>query len=63
MVSTRLAGIAGAAYSLSVNLAWSEGRTLGNGWIPLAIVIFEGWTHFEWPLKPIPAHIRLLGRY
>jgi simple sugar transport system permease protein len=38
-----LVGIAGAAYSLSVKLGWSEGHTLGNGWIALAIVIFGGW--------------------
>jgi len=38
-----LVGIAGAAYSLNVKLGWSEGHTLGNGWIALAIVIFGGW--------------------
>lgn len=38
-----LVGVAGAAYSLSVKLGWSENHTLGNGWIVLAIVIFGGW--------------------
>jgi len=38
-----LVGIAGAAYSLGVKLGWSEGHTLSNGWIALAIVIFGGW--------------------
>lgn len=43
VIGGALVGIAGAAYSLSVKLGWSEGHTLGNGWIALAIVIFGGW--------------------
>lgn len=39
-----LVGIAGAAYSLDVKIGWSEGHTLGLGWIALAIVIFGGWS-------------------
>lgn len=39
-----LVGISGAAYSLDVKIGWSEGHTLGLGWIALAIVIFGGWS-------------------
>lgn len=39
-----LVGMAGAAYSLSVKIGWSEGHTRGLGWIALAIVIFGGWS-------------------
>ncbi|MGD2076767.1 MAG: ABC transporter permease [Chloroflexota bacterium] len=39
-----LVGIAGASYSLSVKIGWSEGHTRGFGWIALAIVIFGGWS-------------------
>ncbi len=38
-----LVGCAGAAYSLSVKLGWSQGHTAGFGWVALAIVIFGGW--------------------
>jgi simple sugar transport system permease protein len=38
-----LVGMAGAAYTLSVNSKWNETDVLGNGWIALAIVIFGGW--------------------
>ena len=37
-------GIAGASYSFSVKIGWSEGHTRGFGWIALAIVIFGGWS-------------------
>ena len=43
VIGGALVGIAGAAYSLNAKLGWSEGHTLGNGWIALAIVIFGGW--------------------
>ena len=39
-----LVGIAGATYSLSIKIGWSEGATRGFGWIALAIVIFGGWS-------------------
>lgn len=38
-----LVGIAGAGYSLSVKLGWSDNHIVGFGWIALAIVIFGGW--------------------
>ena len=38
-----LVGIAGATYSLSIKLGWSDNHILGIGWIALAIVIFGGW--------------------
>lgn len=38
-----LVGIAGAMYSLSIKLGWSDNHILGLGWIALAIVIFGGW--------------------
>ncbi len=38
-----LVGIAGATYSLSIKLGWSDNHILGLGWIALAIVIFGGW--------------------
>ena len=43
VIGGSLVGIAGAAYSLRVKLGWSDGHTLGLGWIALAIVIFGGW--------------------
>jgi len=42
-----LVGFAGAAFSLSIKLGWSEGHTRGVGWIALAIVIFGGWHPFR----------------
>jgi len=42
-VGGALVGCAGAAYSLSVKLGWSQGHTAGFGWVALAIVIFGGW--------------------
>ena len=38
-----LVGLAGAGFSLNVNLGWREGLTSGQGWIALAIVIFGTW--------------------
>lgn len=43
LIGGALAGIAGATYSLNIKLGWSEGHTLGLGWIALAIVIFGSW--------------------
>jgi simple sugar transport system permease protein len=42
-VGGALVGLAGAAYSLDVELGWRENSTLGQGWIALAIVIFGTW--------------------
>jgi simple sugar transport system permease protein len=44
LIGGALVGIAGASYSFSVKLYWSEGHTRGFGWIALAIVIFGGWS-------------------
>jgi simple sugar transport system permease protein len=44
MIGGALVGIAGASYSLSIKIGWSEGITGGLGWIALAIVIFGGWS-------------------
>jgi simple sugar transport system permease protein len=42
-----LVGLAGAAYSLDVQLGWRENSTLGQGWIALAIVIFGTWKPYR----------------
>jgi simple sugar transport system permease protein len=42
LVGGSLVGLAGATYSLSVKLGWTEGLG-GEGWIALAIVIFGLW--------------------
>lgn len=42
-----LVGLAGAAYSLDVQLGWRENSTAGQGWIALAIVIFGTWKPFR----------------
>ncbi len=47
LIGGGLVGMAGATYSLSVKLGWSEGHVRGNGWIALAIVIFGGWHPFR----------------
>lgn len=44
IIGGAMVGIAGASYSLSVKIGWSEGITRGLGWIALAIVIFGGWS-------------------
>lgn len=44
LIGGALVGIAGAAYTLSVKIGWSDGHTSGLGWIALAIVIFGGWS-------------------
>ena len=44
LIGGALIGIAGASYSLSVKIGWSDGHTRGLGWIALAIVIFGGWS-------------------
>jgi len=44
LIGGSLVGIAGASYSLSIKIGWSEGITGGLGWIALAIVIFGGWS-------------------
>lgn len=46
-VGGSLVGLAGAAYSLDVQLGWRENATLGQGWIALAIVIFGTWKPFR----------------
>lgn len=37
------AGLAGAAFSLSIVPTWVDGMTAGRGWIALALVIFGFW--------------------
>ena len=44
VVGGALIGIAGASYSLSIKIGWTQGHTRGLGWIALAIVIFGGWS-------------------
>lgn len=44
IIGGALVGIAGASYTFSVKIGWSEGHTRGLGWIALAIVIFGGWS-------------------
>ncbi|MEK6256632.1 MAG: ABC transporter permease [Chloroflexota bacterium] len=44
IIGGALVGIAGASYTFSVKIGWSEGHTRGIGWIALAIVIFGGWS-------------------
>jgi simple sugar transport system permease protein len=44
LIGGALVGLAGAAYSLSVKIGWSDGHIRGLGWIALAIVIFGGWS-------------------
>jgi len=53
LIGGGLVGIAGAAYSLSVKIGWSEGHTRGLGWIALAIVIFGGWSPIRGALGAI----------
>lgn len=43
VIGGALVGMAGAAFSLDVQLGWRENLTLNYGWIALAIVIFGGW--------------------
>jgi len=43
IVGGAFVGMAGAAFSLDVQLGWRENLTLNYGWIALAIVIFGGW--------------------
>jgi ABC-type uncharacterized transport system permease subunit len=43
IIGGAFAGLAGAAFSLDVQLGWRENLTLNYGWIALAIVIFGGW--------------------
>lgn len=42
-----LAGIGGAQLSTAATLNWSEGMTVGRGYVAVALVIFAGWN----PLK------------
>jgi len=46
-----MAGIAGGYLSLAYRPSWSEGMTVGMGWIALAITIFAAWN----PLRAILA--------
>ncbi|RIH89091.1 ABC transporter permease subunit [Calidithermus roseus] len=44
-----MAGLAGAFLSLSYRPSWTDGMTVGLGWIAVALVIFVGWS----PLRAI----------
>ena len=44
-----LAGIAGAFLSLAYRPSWTDGMTVGLGWVAVALVIFVGWH----PLKAV----------
>jgi ABC-type uncharacterized transport system permease subunit len=44
-----LAGLGGAQLSTAVALSWSEGMTVGQGFVAVALVIFAGWN----PLKAV----------
>lgn len=43
LVGGMFAGIAGAAYSLTIVPTWVDGMTSGAGWIAIALVIFGFW--------------------
>jgi general nucleoside transport system permease protein len=43
LVGGALAGIGGAAFSLSITPQWVDGLTQGAGWIAIALVIFAFW--------------------
>jgi general nucleoside transport system permease protein len=43
LVGGALAGIGGAAFSLSITPQWVDGLTGGAGWIAIALVIFAFW--------------------
>ncbi|HRW18831.1 MAG TPA: ABC transporter permease [Dermatophilaceae bacterium] len=43
LVGGAFAGLAGAAFSLSIVPTWVDGMTAGRGWIALALVIFGFW--------------------
>lgn len=43
LVGGALAGIGGAAFSLSITPQWVDGLTEGAGWIAIALVIFSFW--------------------
>jgi ABC-type uncharacterized transport system permease subunit len=45
-----LAGLAGAFLSLAYRPSWTDGMTVGLGWIAVALVIFVAWS----PLRAIP---------
>jgi len=44
-----LAGLAGSFLSLAYRPSWTDGMTVGLGWIAVALVIFVGWS----PLRAI----------
>jgi simple sugar transport system permease protein len=39
-----LAGLAGAFLSLAYRPSWTDGMTVGLGWIAVALVVFVGWS-------------------
>jgi ABC-type uncharacterized transport system permease subunit len=43
LVGGALAGVGGAAFSLSITPQWVDGLTGGAGWIAIALVIFAFW--------------------
>jgi general nucleoside transport system permease protein len=38
-----MAGLAGAFLSIAYLSTWAEGMVAGQGWVPLALVVFGGW--------------------
>ena len=48
-----MAGLAGAFLSLAYRPSWTDGMTVGLGWIAIALVIFAGWS----PLRAVPGAI------
>lgn len=43
LVGGALAGLGGAQLSTAATLNWSEGMTVGRGYVAVALVIFAGW--------------------
>jgi len=43
LIGGAFAGVAGATFTLAITPQWSEGITVGSGWIAIALVIFAFW--------------------
>ncbi|MEQ1785730.1 MAG: ABC transporter permease [Acidimicrobiales bacterium] len=50
LVGGALAGLGGAQLSTAATLNWSEGMTVGRGYVAVALVIFAGWHPLKLPL-------------